>query len=413
MANNINLNTFFSQYGVLNDLRPADGLSGDRRTLTTTEAISNVLERAFTPDAIGNKTIFSGIVFATTFDRQPSVSSLAENLDYLSRVQAAVDDPSLTNDGVYCKYRVYVPEADPRVIVPICNLLSDKKFTFNTPGLSLAERVQTLPEASLSISEDQNNINKLIEPGTLVEIVYANEQKFLSPQIIKVGAKIFDISFNNSSLKSVFSSKDVSLYRNTGPGEQIIIQEPTISAAEQRKYPGGIYEPRTQKAVDLLTKALSKAQLPEEWAMLESTHYILNAESGGKVGIPNYRYAKLPGRDPEVISNVAEKPETWKRIWESAKRGETGMAGLSAGALRSKGSTATGLGQFIKSNVIAFYPDGVNGIGDADAEAFGFVRYIHSRYGDPDTARSMYGREGTYYNTRTKKDQRKDYTEGY
>jgi hypothetical protein len=63
--------------------------------------------------------------------------------------------------------------------------------------------------------------------------------------------------------------------------------------------------------------------------------------------------------------------------------------------------------------VIKFYPGGVNGIGNPEAEAVGYVRYIHSRYGDPDTARSVYGRTGAYINTRTSATIVKEFREGY
>ena len=66
-----------------------------------------------------------------------------------------------------------------------------------------------------------------------------------------------------------------------------------------------------------------------------------------------------------------------------------------------------------KSNATAFYPNGLEGIGNALSEAVGFVKYINSRYGDPDTARTMYGLKGKYINTRTKKQLNKTYEEGY
>ena len=181
---------------------------------------------------------------------------------------------------------------------------------------------------------------------------------------------------------------------------EILLKEPTDTG-----FKGEIYEPNTQKAVDLLTRALRHSSLPEEWATLESTHYILNQESGGKVGIPNYTYRVLPGRQPPEITGLEGKPEEWPLIWTAARND---LPGKYLG-----NSTATGLGQLISENVKIFYPDGVNGIGDAFNEAVGFVRYIHSRYGDPDTARSVYGRIGSYVNSRTGRRQNKTFREGY
>lgn len=59
-------------------------------------------------------------------------------------------------------------------------------------------------------------------------------------------------------------------------------------------------------------------------------------------------------------------------------------------------STASGLGQLLLSNVDKYYPDGRKGIGDPINESVGFMRYIADRYGNPDVAREMYGRTGSY-----------------
>lgn len=383
MANNISLESILNTYGSLNDLRVPDGLSGDRRTLSTTDALSAILEKAYTADSLANKTFFSGIVMATLPSNAPTFTTVTENLEYLSSV-ATKTPTSSTNQNLYFIYKVHIPEIDPR------NILEEKFLNC----MSLAQKINTLPDAVLAGGAKESNALKAIQPGTLVEITFTNEERFLNPRIVKIGPKLFDINLDGSSIRSKFNgSNSVTLRSEFG---KITIQNSRLSEEEQNRYPGGIYEPRTQKAVDLLTKALKQLNLPEEWATLESLHYILEAESGGKVGIPNYRYDFLPGRNPERISRVDLKPETWERIWKSAKKGETGMAGLPADAPRSKGSTATGLGQLIRRNVKAYYPNGVSGIGDADAEAYGFVNYIAQTYGDPDTARTMYGRSGTY-----------------
>ena len=200
MANDITPQQLFSEYGVLNDLRPADGLSGDRRSLTTTDAISAVLEEAFTPDAIGSKTVFGAVVMASDLSDQPVVANPLENLDYVSRQLELANNPKLTGDAVYYKYRVYVHETDPRVVIPIEELLKGDIKNLKIQGLSLADRVQTLPEASLSL-ESAPRTQVAIEPGTLVGVIYANEERYLNPQIVKIYGKIFDINFTNSSIK--------------------------------------------------------------------------------------------------------------------------------------------------------------------------------------------------------------------
>jgi len=389
-------------YGTLNDLGVPDGLSGDRRTLSTTDAISAVMERAFTPDVLDGKGLFNGIVMATLPTTQPTFLSFKDNINYLNSI---AQNPDGELQELHFIYKVYIPEIDPREII----LNTSRKKACE--GLSLSQRVTTLPTAVISSGFSEDKSQQAIVPGTLVDIRFSDAKRFLRPIIVGIGGKVFDVDYTSQSLKVKFSQATaIVLKEDFG---KIKIREPRLSEEEQNRFPGGVYEPRTQKAVDLLTNALRQANLPEEWAMLESLHYIMDRESGGKVGIPNYRYDYLPERDPQRISNVNTKPETWERIWESAKKGETGMAGLDADAPRSKGSTATGLGQLTKKNVVEYYPFGIGGIGNAASEAYGYVKYISARYGDPDTARTMYGRTGTYVNTRTGKEQLKDYEEGY
>lgn len=241
MANEITPQQIFSQYGILNDLRPADGLSGDRRSLTTTDAISAVLEQAFTPDAIGNKTVFGGIVFGTYYGDQPVISNPMENLEYVSKQLALADSPELTGEAVYYKYKVYVHEGDPRVLIDIDELLKDNATgKLNLPGMSLADRVDSLPEASLSLDASIPNGQLAILPGTLVSVIYADE-KFQKPQIVKVGPKIFDINLQNSSIKMDFKDKKSMVM---GPRGTVSKDDPGIfSWSNRAKQKSAIYIP--------------------------------------------------------------------------------------------------------------------------------------------------------------------------
>ena len=185
----------------------------------------------------------------------------------------------------------------------------------------------------------------------------------------------------------------------------------------------GIYDPGSPELTVLLLEALAfpgfHGPLPSEWAFLDSTHEIISKESGGKVGVPNYTYDYLVGRDPFIVNNIKKKPDYWPEVWRHARQG---IPGVYDGR-----SSATGLGQLlsgmsddginfranIPQNVQLFYPDGVNGISDPLNEAVGYVQYIRDRYGDPDTAWSVYGRYGSYLNTRTDTMMDKDFKEGY
>ena len=82
------------------------------------------------------------------------------------------------------------------------------------------------------------------------------------------------------------------------------------------------------------------------------------------------------------------------------------MSGMSDGG-------DSGFRENIPKNVQQFYPDGVNGISDPLNEAVGYVQYIRDRYGDPDTAWSVYGQYTSYRNTRTNTVMYKRHTEGY
>ncbi len=158
-------------------------------------------------------------------------------------------------------------------------------------------------------------------------------------------------------------------------------------------YPfSGAYEPGSSASIALFESALSQAGLPIEWASEESLQALMEKESGGWVGRPNYTFG---------IASTSDR-SLWPQVW----------AGLKAGEVWTK-STATGLGQLIRSNVKLFYPSGYDGIGVPTEEAVGFVRYIYDRYGDPDTALAMHGSTGEYVNTRTGETVNKTFKEGY
>lgn len=395
-------------FGSLNNIQDGNsGESGDRRRTSPTTAIRMAVESVFAKDTLNNITEFNGVVVSFRPISYPSYSNKTALFEeYL--IKSPEDSKADEKPQKYATYayKVYIPELEPRP-APISN---------NDPVLV------TYPDVYCDIEGYEFTP---LELGTLVAVKYEDVENLFNPRIVrKVGGPIQIENVVSEELNEKFKQGIPAVLGGLVDvefGAKITIQPPRLSEEEQKRYPGGVYEPRTQKAVDLLTNALRQARLPEEWAMLESLHYIMEKESGGQVGRPNYRYDFLPEREPQKISRVDLKPETWERIWESAKKGETGMAGLPAGARRSKGSTATGLGQLTKKNVVEYYPFGIGGIGNAASEAYGFVNYIAKRYGDPDTARAMYGRTGTYrlgdYDWLPEKlrntDRTKDFKEGY
>lgn len=150
------------------------------------------------------------------------------------------------------------------------------------------------------------------------------------------------------------------------------------------------YKPNSPEAKELFKFIAIKYGVPD-WSQDPDLHYILSKESNGWVGVPNYTYGVR-----RVNKNL------WPDVW----------AELKAGKVTTK-SSATGLGQLLSSNAKKYYPNGVNGIGDAQNEAVGFVKYILDRYGSPAVARSVYNQIGTYTHAVTGKQMKKGFKEGY
>jgi len=98
-------------------------------------------------------------------------------------------------------------------------------------------------------------------------------------------------------------------------------------------------------------------------------HSILQAESDGWVGKPNYTYGKRS-------RNMA----SWGDVIGELRNGD----------ITTK-SSASGLGQLLLANVDAYYPSGRDGIGVPVEEAAGMLRYIKDRYGNPERAWELYG----------------------
>lgn len=155
------------------------------------------------------------------------------------------------------------------------------------------------------------------------------------------------------------------------------------------------FKPYSSEAIELFRRAARhpSVDLPEEVSESNALHYILDRESKGFVGKPNYTFG-------EIHKN--KNADQWGAIWDRLRKGEIWTK-----------STATGLGQLLSRNAKRFYPDGLQGIGDAFNEAVGMLAYIKKRYGSPEIARSVYGKKGNYKHAITGKLKRKGFKEGY
>lgn len=129
------------------------------------------------------------------------------------------------------------------------------------------------------------------------------------------------------------------------------------------------YPPFSNEAKQLFSAAARQAGVPESWASSSGLHNILQRESDGNVGIPNYTYGARKS-----------DPSRWSEV----------HAELRAGRITAR-SSATGLGQLLLRNVDAYYPNGRAGIGDPVQEAAGMLSYIKDRYGSPEEAWRRYG----------------------
>lgn len=141
-----------------------------------------------------------------------------------------------------------------------------------------------------------------------------------------------------------------------------------------------VFPPFSAKLVELFTLALNQVPaIPHpDWADPfqpegRALHTIVQLENEpGWVGYPNVEcYGSRPFRD-------------WPSIWDDIRNGLPPPQG---------NSTATGLGQVTRQNVVVVYPgatveEKLNGIGNPIAEARGMLNYIINRpgYGTPSAA---------------------------
>ena len=158
-----------------------------------------------------------------------------------------------------------------------------------------------------------------------------------------------------------------------------------VARAAAARGAGVQFKPNSARLVALLRSATAAARVPEAWAESGDIHYIIGAESGGWIGIPNYTYGRRDDqRFPRDISSP-EMRDRWPEVHAELRAGVKGAR-----------STASGLGQLILDNVTAYYPEGAEGIGDPWNEAVGLLAYVRARYGSPERAAAVRREKGHY-----------------
>ncbi len=128
--------------------------------------------------------------------------------------------------------------------------------------------------------------------------------------------------------------------------------------------PLGRVDLSTQTGKDVFRAAAFLAKVPRAWADSVGLRNLVQAESKGAVGRPNYTYGAR-----------SASPDRWASV----------HAELRAGRITEL-SSATGLGQLLLDNVEKYMPAGRAGIGDPVQEAAGMLRYIQAAYGNPEVA---------------------------
>ena len=148
------------------------------------------------------------------------------------------------------------------------------------------------------------------------------------------------------------------------------------------------FKPGSDAFKNLFRQAAEHARLPPEWADSDALAQLVDAESKGFVGVPNYLWNKLYGVGFSSGKNAAAWPAYWAR-W---RKGDFPAVGAAPGFT----SRASGLGQLQPSNMLVYYPSGYAGIGVPMEEAIGMLRYIADRFGDPEAAWAHHKLHGTY-----------------
>lgn len=192
--------------------------------------------------------------------------------------------------------------------------------------------------------------------------------------------KLTDLGYDLGTVDGDYGRKTQSAVRSfqlnndlplTGVADAATLERMNSTEAQRfdpNKSEFGVYPPGSPEQIALFQEAARQAGLPEEWASSPGLINLLESESGGKVGRPNYTYGDRHYDEMQ-----------WADVHAELRNGD----------ITAK-SSATGLGQLLLSNVDAYYPSGRDGIGNPTEEAIGMMRYIQDRYGTPDAAWEQY-----------------------
>ena len=187
-----------SEYGALNDLQISQGTpTADRRTLSTTTAISTVVGDFYTPDVLKDKDEFLGVVLASLPSQIPRLSSKTQQIEAKSvKLRKKKGNP------LFYTYKVYIPELESRC------LDFNEKTTSRTRGamspLSMAQRIATMQDFSLDVSlYNASEGVRAIQPGTLVKIVFEDLATMRGPKIVEIFKKVFQFQATGTTESNI------------------------------------------------------------------------------------------------------------------------------------------------------------------------------------------------------------------
>ena len=223
-------------------------------------------------------------------------------------------------------------------------------------------RLAALEPDFVDLEPELTKLEKRVSATTTLKQAY---EKFSRPQVSEKAKKFIGsialVGIVSFSLLDSFDDREKFRHRNNRKQHQV---EWTDKLERTESAPFGVVDLRTRVGKAIYREAARLAGVPQEWIDSPALRKLVAHESAGRVGVPNYTYGR----------KYAD-PRFWDDIHQQLRYGE----------ITAK-SSATGLGQLLRSNVVKYYPSGVEGIGDPVEEAAGQLGYIKDIYKNPENA---------------------------
>jgi len=231
MVDKLKLSEVADVYGALNDV----GISSkdpraNRRSLTTTAAISEVIAEHYTADILRDKNEFLGVVLASIPTVIPSLASKSQKFStYSSTFQA-------TGAGtpIFYKYKVLIPELEMRCL----DLAPDSKQ--KKGALSPAQAINTMSDVGLDVSlYNAEEGVRAIQGGTLVMVNFEDLARMKGPKITAIYKKVFEFQLG---------------------GTELPLSDKHSGAADKKINRGAYVHPKNKGTYQYITKTLKRGR---------------------------------------------------------------------------------------------------------------------------------------------------------